>query len=83
MRILYQWDKRMEGGNMKKIEIVRLGVKEKDVYRAFLPDIEGVVAKNKITKKYLEENYRLKVKKILSVEYPEARYGYYVYYKGG
>ena len=68
---------------MKKLEVVRLGVKEKDIYRAFIPNIDMI--KTKITKDYLEKNYELcelKVKKIINIEMAEERFGDYVYFKG-
>ena len=73
---------------MKKLEVVRLNVKEKDIYRAFIPDV-GLrmikMSKNEI-KKYLENDSlisKLKVKKIIQIEAAEERFGNYVYFKGG
>jgi len=74
--------------SMKKLEVVRLGVKEPDVYRAFIPDVglRMIEMSKKEIKKYLENDSlisKLKVKKILQIEPAESRFGDYVYFKGG
>lgn len=68
---------RMKGGNM---EVVRLGVKEPDVYRAFIA-CRGKMSKTG-AKKYIEDE-GFRVKEILNIELAEERYGCYIYYKGG
>ena len=62
---------------MKKLEVVRLDVKEKDIYRAFIP-CRGV---ERGAKTYIEDA-GFKVKKILKIEIVEERFGDYVYFKG-
>ena len=71
---------------MGKLEVVRLGIKEPDVYRAFIPDV-GIamlkMSKNKIKKLIEDEGVKgLKVKKIIQIEAAEERFGNYVYFKG-
>ena len=61
---------------MKKLEVVRLDVKEKDIYRAFIPCRIEIGAKTYI------EDAGFKVKKILKIEIVEERFGDYVYFKG-
>jgi len=64
---------------MKKLEVVRLDVKEKDIYRAFIPCRGEII---EIGAKTYIEDAGFKVKKILKIEIVEERFGDYVYFKG-
>ena len=74
-------NRRIKDDIEKGLEVVRLDLKEKDIYRAFVPDKDFIA--NKITKEYIESHIELKVKKILKTEKSETRFGHYVYFKGG
>ena len=65
------------------MEIVKLNVKEKDIYRAFIPDVGLAMAEmDKDEIKKLIKIEGLKVEKILEIQTAEERFGNYVYFKG-
>jgi len=65
---------------MGKMEVVKLDVKEHNVYRAFIA-CRGKMSETG-AKTYIEDE-GFKVKKIINIELAEEHYGCYVYYKGG